>query len=238
MSMMFEQSLLESAAVANTRRGLTTSISALAQLALLAIAVLLPMIFTQNLSSLRPQLVMPLPMPRYTPPAIEHSPQAAADDAQSSRSVVPIIVTNAFPRVRSLGNEVAVANPQLALPVGSRNSVDYNLPLGNPNSGNIAGPRGPVNISHLNEGAIIRRVLPTYPPLAKLARIEGAVVLEAVISRSGRVENLRVISGRPILAGAATDAVSQWQFRPYILNGAPVEVLTQITVEFKLNRGD
>jgi protein TonB len=152
--------------------------------------------------------------------------------------VVPIIVTNAFPRVRSLGNEVAVANPQLALPVGSTNSLDYNLPLGNPNSSNIGGPRRPVNISHLSEGAIIRRVLPTYPPLAKLARIEGAVVLEAVISRSGRVENLRVISGRPILAGAATDAVSQWQFRPYILNGAPVEVLTQITVEFKLNRGD
>jgi protein TonB len=61
-------------------------------------------------------------------------------------------------------------------------------------------------------------------------------VLEAVISRAGRIENLRTISGHPVLAKAAEAAVNQWQFRPYILNGVPIEVMTQITVDFKLNR--
>ena len=84
------------------------------------------------------------------------------------------------------------------------------------------------------EGSLIRKVQPVYPPLAKTARIQGSVVLFAIISRAGTIDNLRVLSGPPMLVPSAMDAVRQWQYRPYILNHEPIEVETQITVNFIL----
>ncbi len=78
-------------------------------------------------------------------------------------------------------------------------------------------------------------VKPTYPPLARAARIEGSVVLEALINKAGSIQNLHLISGHPMLVAAAIDAVRQWQYRPYILNDEPIEVETQITVNFLLS---
>ena len=92
----------------------------------------------------------------------------------------------------------------------------------------------PVRISHMSEGDLIRKVLPTYPPLARGVRIQGQVVLQAVISKQGTIENLRLLSGHPMLVAAAIDAVRQWRYRPYVLNNEPVEVETQITVNFSL----
>jgi protein TonB len=89
--------------------------------------------------------------------------------------------------------------------------------------------------SNMLEGSLIRRVQPTYPPLARSARIQGSVVLYALISKAGTMENLHVLSGHPMLAPAALDAVSQWRYRPYILNNEPIEVETQITVNFWLS---
>jgi protein TonB len=93
----------------------------------------------------------------------------------------------------------------------------------------------PVRISHMDEGMLLRRVQPQYPPLAKQIGVQGMVVLQAIISRTGEVESLRTISGHPILVGAALEAVRQWRYRPYVLNGAPIEVETQITVNFTLS---
>ena len=76
--------------------------------------------------------------------------------------------------------------------------------------------------------------MPVYPPLARQARISGTVRLEAVIAFNGAVQSLRVASGHPLLAQAALDAVRQWVYQPTLLNGEPVEVLTQIDVNFKL----
>jgi protein TonB len=86
----------------------------------------------------------------------------------------------------------------------------------------------------MSEGDLVRKVVPAYPPLARSARIQGTVVLQAMISRQGTIENLRLLSGHPMLAPAAIDAVRQWRYRPYILNNEPVEVETQITVNFSL----
>jgi protein TonB len=86
----------------------------------------------------------------------------------------------------------------------------------------------------LLEGNLIRRVEPTYPPLARSARIQGSVVLVAVINKAGTIDNLHAVSGHPMLVPAAVDAVSQWRYRPYILNSEPIEVETQITVNFYL----
>jgi len=81
---------------------------------------------------------------------------------------------------------------------------------------------------------LVHKVLPTYPPLARSARIQGQVVLQAMISKQGAIENLRVLSGHPMLVPAAIDAVRLWRYRPYVLNNEPVEVETQVTVNFSL----
>jgi protein TonB len=86
----------------------------------------------------------------------------------------------------------------------------------------------------MSEGDLIRKVQPAYPALARSARVQGIVVLQAMISKQGTIENLRILTGHPMLAPAAIEAVRQWRYRPYILNGEPVEVETQITVNFAL----
>jgi protein TonB len=85
------------------------------------------------------------------------------------------------------------------------------------------------------QGMVISKVAPSYPPDARAARIQGSVVINAVIDKSGDIGNLTVVSGHPLLAQAALDAVKQWKYRPYLLNGNPVEVDTQITVNFTLS---
>ena len=75
---------------------------------------------------------------------------------------------------------------------------------------------------------------PTYPPLARQARIQGTVRLEAVISKEGSIEELKVVSGHPLLIQSALDAVKQWRYQPTMLNGVPVEVITTIDVNFTL----
>ena len=86
-------------------------------------------------------------------------------------------------------------------------------------------------VQHAN---LVHRVKPTYPHTAIIMRVQGAVILEAIIDRQGRVEDLRVLSGHPLLVKAACEAVQQWRYRPTLLNGEPVEVLTQVTVNFSL----
>lgn len=78
------------------------------------------------------------------------------------------------------------------------------------------------------------RTNPVYPPLARQARIQGAVVLHAIIDKDGNVSELQVISGHPLLVQAALDAVKQWRYKPTLLNGDPVEVDTTITVNFTM----
>jgi periplasmic protein TonB len=94
--------------------------------------------------------------------------------------------------------------------------------------------RVPARVAEAN---LVYDVAPKYPPEAGHARIEGTVVLLAVIGKDGTVEDVRVESGLPVLAQAAIEAVKQWRYRPYLLNGEPVEVNSQITINFTLSRG-
>ena len=86
----------------------------------------------------------------------------------------------------------------------------------------------------VSQGLVIRRVSPDYPAQARQLRIEGTVQLEATIAKDGSVKDLKVVSGHPILSRAAVEAVKQWKYKPYLLNGAAVEIDTQIAVNFKL----
>lgn len=94
----------------------------------------------------------------------------------------------------------------------------------------------PPRISVMMQGNLIKRVEPKYPPIAKQAGIQGSVVIKAIISREGTIERAELTSGHPLLAHAALEAVCHWRYRPYYLNDQPVEVETQITVNFVLNR--
>jgi protein TonB len=82
---------------------------------------------------------------------------------------------------------------------------------------------------------LIQKIEPAYPPLARAARIQDEVVLTANISKTGEIQNLILISGHPMLVPAAIEAVRQWRFRPFLLNGEPVEVETTITLTFQLS---
>jgi protein TonB len=84
------------------------------------------------------------------------------------------------------------------------------------------------------DGLKIHDVQPTYPQMARIAHIQGDVTLQATISKTGVIENLRAVSGHPILIQAAMDAVRQWKYKPYILNTEPVEVETTIVVKFHM----
>jgi len=96
-------------------------------------------------------------------------------------------------------------------------------------------PQGPVRVSSGTlAGMLLTKPAPVYPEEAKVAHVQGAVVLHAIISKTGTVENLHVISGSAMLVNSAIDAVQQWTYKPYLLNGQPVEVETSITVNYTL----
>lgn len=84
------------------------------------------------------------------------------------------------------------------------------------------------------QSLLIRRVAPTYPPLARQARIQGTVVLKVIISKSGDVRHLLLVSGHPLLAPAAIEALKQWKYRPYEQDGQPVEIETTVQINFSL----
>jgi len=95
----------------------------------------------------------------------------------------------------------------------------------------------PLLVSHLSEANLLHKVQPIYPPVARQAHVQGPVELRAIISKTGTIENLVVVRGHPMLAGAAIDAVRQWRYRPYLLNSEPIEVETNITINFVLSGG-
>jgi protein TonB len=94
-----------------------------------------------------------------------------------------------------------------------------------------------VNVSQgVSQGLIIKRVSPSYPPNSLQMHVEGAVTLLATISKTGNISSVKILSGDAGLARAAADAVKQWKYKPYLLDGSPVEIQTQVTVNFKLPR--
>jgi protein TonB len=98
-----------------------------------------------------------------------------------------------------------------------------------------AAPPQKINISGgVAAGYLLQKTIPVYPPIAKAARVQGTVQLQATISKTGTIEGLRVISGPAMLTQAAVDAVRSWRYRPYLLNGDPVEVETTVNVVFTL----
>jgi TonB family protein len=125
-------------------------------------------------------------------------------------------------------DSVAPLAPSPAGPTAKPNDSEHDSP--EPASGE---PRRKVPAG-VTTGLLVKKVNPFYPPAARSARIQGTVVLEAEISKKGTIVNLELIEGPIELAGSAVDAVRQWRYRPYMLNGEPVDIRTQIMVNYEL----
>jgi TonB family protein len=161
---------------------------------------------------------------------------ANPDPATKQPDSAPIRVkSTARAKTQSQGEESA---PSLPSPLAVAPANDRNLSgLMASASSSVRKPSlATVRISQgVSQGLLIKRVQPKYPPAALAVRSQGAVQIEATINKEGNVTNLKVLSGDPVLAHAALEAVRQWRYKPYYLDGEPVEIQTQITVNFKTN---
>ena len=127
----------------------------------------------------------------------------------------------------------------ITIPCGSRVSSVSDSDKPDPDNAdpqNLPTPRPVRATSAAAEGHLLQRVLPAYPPLAKQARIQGDIVLDVVIGTDGSVNSAAVVSGHPMLVQSAIDAVKQWKYNPYMIDGKPVTVSTQVLVNFSLSR--
>lgn len=224
-----------------SRRGMTTLTSFGLQVLAVGVLLVLPLLRPSGLPLFRP-LSTPVSLGRLgEPPAV--ATRAGSNSVVPNNSAVIILrPSTRFAVGRPSTNDddlPSIASSGTYVPGNSGGSPDgVRDALGtDPHPIMPAVPRPdppPVRVSHMSEGDLIHKVLPTYPPLARSARIQGQVVLQAVISKQGVIENLRVLAGHPMLVPAAIEAVRQWRYRPYVLNNEPVEVETQITVNFSL----
>jgi len=130
----------------------------------------------------------------------------------------------------------STGSPQIAIDTLIPKPV-ARLPQTDPPINRVKPPSEPIRVSEgVQEAKILKRVMPVYPPLARSARISGVVRLVGIIARDGTIRNLQLVSGHPLLAPAAIQAVQQWVYRPTLLSGEPVEVIAPIDVVFTLSQ--
>jgi TonB family protein len=161
--------------------------------------------------------------------------KAAAEQEEEPSRPEPIMVKNGGARSAAPVQESVSAPPPDALAAGNSggqtiagivSSVGVPVPKSAPQTLRIS--QGVV------QGMLMKRVQPEYPPQALKMRIQGTVVLDATIGKDGRITGVKEVSGNATLARAAIQAVKQWKYKPYLLNGQPTEIQTQVTVEFRL----
>jgi protein TonB len=247
---MFEDSLIESGGRLRTKRGATTTISFVLQALLVGVLVLLPLIFTEALpkQQLMTFLVAPPPPPPPPPPPAA-TPVRVVKQIQSDLVNGQLRTPTKIPQKVQMIKEEEAPPPEMAsggvvggvpggIPGGQMGGVIGGIISSTPVAvPKVATPQR-VRVSlGVSQGLLIKKVQPNYPPLARQARIQGTVLLQAEISKEGAIENLRLISGHPMLAPAAIEAVKQWRYKPYMLNGEPVAVETQVQVNFTLSGG-
>jgi protein TonB len=251
---MFEQTFVEG--VGKTNKTWTVLLSFGLQILLIVIAIVIPMIYFDALpkSQLTSFLVAPPPPPPPPPPPAAAPPKVVKvipRQFDAGRLMAP----------KAIPKEIAMIKEE-ELPPPSAGGVVGGVPGGMP-GGSIGGVIGgivgsvpsaapppppppkadkPVTPQRIRVGGnvqqamLIRQPKPVYPPLAKQARISGHVILNAVIAKDGTISNLSVASGHPLLIQSALEAVKQWVYKPTLLNGEPVEVVTQIDVNFSLSQ--
>ena len=240
---MFDQTFVDG--TQKTRKPAAVAFSIALQIVALCILILIPLVYTEGLPSaqLKNLLVAPLPpqVPVHTtPPTRTMQPKQVFRPLNPKLLIAPIVIPKRINPV-----EEAMPAPDIVGLVGVPDSSGSNaIPFGSatelapapaPKEKSPAAS-GPIRVGSFSEANLIRRIQPVYPPLAKSARIQGMVEFTAVISKERNIEHLQLVRGHPLLVNAAQDAVLQWKYRPTLLNGQPVEVITDIIVNFTLTQ--
>src|SRR2546423_2934768 len=241
---MFSESLLDSGA-GRGRRGWSTLLSYAGELIALAIVLTVPLLRSVALPGIPPPRIFFAVRPIEAAQRSTTAARPTAGRVYSTRAVIALQAPHSIPNgIRQSSDPVyaqAPPGPYVPGAVTASDNIISELLSNGPRALPLPTPAsrrtGPVKVSSgVSSGFLLHEVRPAYPPIAIATRTQGAVVLAAVIDRNGTIEKLRVVSGHPMLLRAAIDAVSQWRYRPYLLNGEPVEVETQITVNFVLGQ--
>jgi periplasmic protein TonB len=251
---LFADSLLDSGDQERNRRRFATALSFTFQCMLIGVLLIVPLMFTEALpkQQLLTFLVAPLPPPPPPPPAAEAV-------AKLVREIQSDLLTSGQLRTPSRIPEKVqmIREEEAPPPLPAMGGVVGGVPGGIP-GGQLAGVIGGivsqtsslaavpklalaqpkrVRISQgVTKGLLIQKIEPKYPSLALQAHIWGQVVLRAIIGKDGDIKELVLVSGHPLLAPAAIEAVRQWHYRAYLLNGEPVEVETIVTVNFQISQ--
>lgn len=249
---MFSDSLLDFG-VQRKRKTFATTTSFILNSLAIGVMLIMPLIFTEDLpkAQLLTFLVAPPPPPPPPPPAAAQVQKVVRQIQTDMLSSGELRTPTRIPqKVQMIKEEEAP--PPIAAAGGVVGGVPGGIPggqLGGVIGGIVSAtsnlsavpkfvPATPqrIRISQgVTKGLLIHRVEPSYPALARTARVQGDVVLSAIIDINGQIQNLQLVSGHPMLVPAALVAVKQWRYKPYLLNGQPVEVETTIMVIFSLS---
>jgi protein TonB len=248
---MFSDSLLEFGPL-RKRKAFATTTSFVFNCFAVGLMLIVPLLFTEELpkAQLLTFLVAPPPPPPPPPPAAAQPVKVVRQIQTDMLNTGQLRTPTKIPQKVEMIKEEEAPPPMMAA-AGVVGGVPGGVP-GGQLSGVIGGivnaannaavpkfvPTVPqrIRISQgVTKGLLIHRVEPSYPTLARAARVQGEVVLSAVIDANGQIQNLQLVSGHPMLVPAALEAVKQWRYKPYLLNGTPVEVETTVTVIFSLS---
>ena len=248
---MFDQTFVQTG---KTNKGWTVLISTLIQLFMIGVFVILPMIYFDVLpaATLQSFLVAPPPPPPPPPPPAQTQQPKVVKVIPRQFDAGKLMAPKTIPKEIAQIREDELPPPSTG--VGVVGGVAGGMAGGSVGGvlGGIIGgasslappppPPPPKAVTpqrirvggNVQQANLITKISPVYPPLAKQARIQGTVELSAIIGKDGRVQDLKVVRGHPLLVASALDAVKNWVYRPTMLNGEPVEVATTIDVNFTL----
>jgi protein TonB len=243
---MFEGSMVVSQrSHASVQQRWTTAASITLQMSVLAVVIALPL-FRQEMPMLKPdapKAFVDLRTPKPKLVRVETHTAARTSTAPSvpvQAQSVPLVAPPQIPQTIQMGPD---ERPPQIFTGGNGDTMGTGLPQVVTVADNAprvvaVSPKNdkPLHVSGgVQVGLLLAPIRPVYPPIAKATHTQGIVVVEAIISKAGRIESLNVVSGPEMLRGAALEAIKEARYRPYLLDGLPVEVQTTITVNFRMD---
>jgi periplasmic protein TonB len=235
---MFQESLVESTSLLRGRNRWPAVISFALQAAIATGLIVFPLLHPELLSLRAPRISLTAPV--LKPPVVPEQRVRVETSSAASTVTAPTqavrLSTEGFRTSGATVDQPAMPVEGVDLAGTNTNPLSALVSAGPAGPHVVAGPAaGPLHVSTgVMAGQLLQPIRPEYPVIAKLSHTEGTVVVQAVISKSGKIESARVVSGPAILQGAALEAVREARYRPFLLNGLPTEVETTVSITFRL----
>ncbi len=233
---MFEDSTFESGKRIKTKSGRWMLVTGILNGSVILLLILIPLIYPEALPKQMLSAVLsftpPPPPPPPPPPQVKivHVQAQMMNNQLMAPSKIPKNI-DMVTQKEAPPSDYGVAGME---GLGGSAVGAFGNAFGSGPAVKVATPKKISISGGVEAGLLIQRTMPVYPPIAKAARVQGTVVLQATISKEGRITDLHVISGPAMLQQSAMEAVRNWRYRPYLLNGEPVEVETTINVIYTL----